>query len=62
LKDSGLALGMVRKGKVKLLPSIARLPAEPKRMAQPGEIAYYPGCSLHSLSSELDESTARRQR
>jgi len=56
LKDVGMGLGMLTKGKVKVLPSIARTPRQPKRKAQPGEIAYYPGCSLHSLSSELDES------
>lgn len=56
-KDVGMGLGMVRKNKVKILPSLTRSPRQPKRQAQPGEIAYYPGCSLHSLSSELDEST-----
>jgi heterodisulfide reductase subunit B len=57
LKDVGLGLGMIARAKIKLLPSIARLPQQPARQAQPGEIAYYPGCSLHSLSSELDAST-----
>jgi heterodisulfide reductase subunit B len=56
-KDVGMGLEMITKGKVRILPSVARPPRQPKRMAQPGEIAYYPGCSLHSLSSELDEST-----
>lgn len=56
-KDVGMGLGMVRRRKIKLTPEITRLPAQPRRMAQPGEIAYYPGCSLHSLSSELDVST-----
>jgi heterodisulfide reductase subunit B len=56
-KDVGMGLGMIARRKLKLTPSMARLPAAPKRVAQPGEIAYYPGCSLHSLSSELDEST-----
>lgn len=57
LKDVAMGLGMLAKGKVRILPSLARPPRHPKRKAQPGEIAYYPGCSLHSLSSELDEST-----
>jgi len=57
LKDVGMGLGMLTRRKVKLLPSLARTPRQPRRKAQPGEIAYYPGCSLHSLSSELDEST-----
>jgi heterodisulfide reductase subunit B len=57
LKDVGMGLKMAAKGKVRLLPEVARLPKTPKRRAQPGEIAYYPGCSLHSLSSELDVST-----
>lgn len=57
LKDVGMGLGMVRRRKIKLTPEITRPPAQPRRMAQTGEIAYYPGCSLHSLSSELDAST-----
>ncbi len=57
MKDVPMGLTMLRKGKVKILPSFAR----PPRRAQPvpqkaNQIAYYPGCSLHSLSSELDHS------
>ena len=57
LKDVGMGLGMLARRKVKILPSVARTPRRPKRKAQPGEIAYYPGCSLHSVGSELNEST-----
>jgi heterodisulfide reductase subunit B len=57
MKDVPMGLTMLRKGKVKVLPSFAR----PPKRAQPvpqreNQIAYYPGCSLHSLSSELDHS------
>jgi len=57
-KDVDLGLEMIRKRKVKLLPGFARLPkrARPKEHAA-HQIAYYPGCSLHSLASELDIST-----
>ncbi len=57
LKDVGMGLEMLKKGKVKVLPNITR----PAKTAPPvpqkeNLIGYYPGCSLHSLSSELDHS------
>lgn len=57
-KDVGMGLGMLRKGKIKVLPSFTR-PAKHASPVpqQPNRIAYYPGCSLHSLSSELDHSS-----
>ena len=57
LKDAGMGLRMATRGKIRLLPSVTRPPKGPRRMAQADEIGYYPGCSLHSLSSELDVST-----
>lgn len=56
-KDVPMGMVMLAKRKVKVLPGITRRPRRPKPLAKPGEIAYYPGCSLHSLSSELDAST-----
>lgn len=56
-KDIAMGLGMVRRGKVRLAPEIVRRPRSPRHGAQADQIAYYPGCSLHSLSSELDLST-----
>lgn len=58
LKDVPMGLQMVLKGKVKVLPSFTRPPKRAKPAPQKhNRIAYYPGCSLHSLSSELDHST-----
>jgi heterodisulfide reductase subunit B len=58
-EDLPLALKMVRKGKLKLLPTLAGRPEE--KAAAPvkplKKIAYYPGCSLHSTAIEYDLST-----
>ncbi len=57
MKDVPMGLTMLRKGKVKVLPSFARTPKRAQPVPQKeNQIAYYPGCSLHSLSSELDHS------
>src|SRR3989337_2151803 len=51
-RDIPLALQMIKKGKLKLLPSFGK-PAIPVKTAEKREgIAYYPGCSLHGTSSE----------
>ncbi len=56
-KDVPMGLQMLLKRKVSLLPHFARTPKRAKPVAQrENRIAYYPGCSLHSLSSELDHS------
>ncbi len=57
LKDWRLGLDMVRKRKLKLLPEFARRPrhVEPVE-SKHNRIAYYPGCSLHSVASEYDHS------
>lgn len=56
-KDVPMGLEMLRKRKVKMLPGITRSPKRAKPVEQKeNRIAYYPGCSLHSLSSELDHS------
>jgi heterodisulfide reductase subunit B len=57
LKDLGMGLKMLRKGKLKLLPERARPPDEVKPVAKDANtIGYYPGCSLHSVGSEYDHS------
>ncbi len=57
-KDMDMGLQMVLKRKIKLLPGFIRPPKRAKPTPQKeNSIAYYPGCSLHSLSSELDHST-----
>lgn len=58
LDDLDLYLKMFQKGKVSLLPEVAR----PRRDVKPSSqaidgVAYYPGCSLHSTAPEFDIST-----
>ena len=59
-KDLPMAVKMVRDGKLKILPSLARYPKSKKesaaRVTDPKKIAYYPGCSLHSTSLEYNMS------
>jgi heterodisulfide reductase subunit B len=59
LKDVfDLGLPMIVKGKIKFLPAIARVPKRvEQRELAPNEIAYYPGCSLHSMAIEFEMST-----
>ena len=61
-RDLGMGLRMIRKGKIKLMPDYARLPANPKKVVNgkgPGNtVAYYPGCSLHSTGKSFDASRA----
>ena len=57
-KDVPMGLQMLLKRKVSPFPHFARAPKRAKPAPQKeNRIAYYPGCSLHSLSSELDHST-----
>ena len=61
LKDWRLGLEMIRRGKLKLLPEIVRKPrrTDPVRASAPARanaVAYYPGCSLHSVAAEYDQS------
>lgn len=57
LRDLGMGLRMIRKGKIRLLPDLAR---HGKRVAavapRPNRVAYYPGCSLHSTGAAFDRS------
>lgn len=55
--DLPLALKMIRKRKLKLLPSFGKTALSKKNTKQGEGIAYYPGCSLHGTSSEYDLST-----
>jgi len=61
LKDLPLALKMVTRGKLKLLPTLAGRPGAEEKAVTPIEpaqgVAYYPGCSLHSTAIEYDLST-----
>jgi heterodisulfide reductase subunit B len=55
--NAGMGMGMLKRGKLGLLPAIAR---EPKRVEpvsrDAATVAYYPGCSLHSTAKEYDRS------
>ena len=59
LKDVfDLGLPMIMKGKIKFFPSFARIPKRvERREVAPNEVAYYPGCSLHSMAIEFQMST-----
>ncbi len=53
-----LGLPMIMKGKINPLPSFARVPKRvERREVAPNEVAYYPGCSLHSTAIEYNMST-----
>jgi len=56
-KDLSLGLELLRKGKVGVVPPFVRQPRRVVPRAKPDQAAYYPGCSLHSVSSEFDIST-----
>lgn len=55
--DLPMAAKMLRTGKLKLLPSVAR-PKAPTKAPPPDKdtIAYYPGCSLHATGIEYNMS------
>jgi heterodisulfide reductase subunit B len=55
--DMDLYVKMLRKHKVSFLPHPARPPREVKPVPGASKaVAYYPGCSLHSTSTEFDVS------
>lgn len=56
-KDIGMGLNMVRKGKIKVAPTFVRRRRIAKSVkVQVNQIGYYPGCALHSMSTEYDHS------
>jgi heterodisulfide reductase subunit B len=58
--DIAMALKMLRSGKLKIPPSIARRPGKDKPKGDSADadvISYYPGCSLHATGIEFDLST-----
>jgi heterodisulfide reductase subunit B len=56
--DLDLGAKMIAKRKLAFLPHWARPPKNVKPVAQEeNRIAYYPGCSLHSIAPEFDSST-----
>ncbi len=58
--DAALGQKLLKKGKLKLLPSKGKYNKNIKAKEIPGNtVAYYPGCSLHSTASEFDLSTRK---
>jgi heterodisulfide reductase subunit B len=57
MKDMDMGMEMMKKGKLKLIPSITR-PPKKVNPVEPGDnkVAYYPGCSLHSTAAEYDHT------
>ncbi len=56
-KDAAMGIQMIRKRKIKLTPTLTRPPKKAKHVEKgPNQIAYYPGCSLHSMATEYDHS------
>ncbi len=55
LRQSRFALRLFRAGKLRLIPGLPN--RRSGRRAEPGEIAYYPGCALHASAREYDAST-----
>ncbi len=56
-KDMGMGLELLKRGKLKLFPSFARVPAKAKPVAESAaKVAYYPGCSLESSAIEYDRT------
>ncbi len=56
-KDAGMGLELLKRGKLKLIPTITR----PPQQVQPIEVnenslAYFPGCALHSSAAEYDQT------
>jgi heterodisulfide reductase subunit B len=57
LKDMGMGMEMIKRGKLKFIPTLTRPPkkVQPVEPAD-GKVAYYPGCSLHSTAAEYDQT------
>jgi heterodisulfide reductase subunit B len=57
LDDLELYRRMLKKGKAPILPSLARKRRDVKEVPGAADaVAYYPGCSLHSMATEFDRS------
>jgi heterodisulfide reductase subunit B len=60
-KDMDLAVEMLKRRKLSVLPSLPTRPPKPGQVQPvepaPNKIAYYPGCSLHSSAAEYAKTT-----
>ncbi len=56
-KDMGMGIDMVKRNKLKFIPTLTRPPKKVKPVEKKnGTVAYYPGCSLHSTAAEYDHT------
>ena len=56
-KDLGMGMDMIRRNKLKFVPTVTRPPKKVKPVEKTnGMVAYYPGCSLHSTAAEYDHT------
>jgi heterodisulfide reductase subunit B len=60
-KDMDMAVEMLKRRKLSILPSLPTRPPKPGKVQPvepaPNRIAYYPGCSLHSSAAEYGKTT-----
>ncbi len=56
-KDLGMGMDMIKRNKLKFIPTVTRPPKKVKPVEKTnGMVAYYPGCSLHSTAAEYDHT------
>jgi heterodisulfide reductase subunit B len=57
LKDINMGLEMAKRGKLRLIPTLVRPPRRVKPISSAlNQVAYFPGCSLHSSAAEYDHT------
>jgi heterodisulfide reductase subunit B len=57
LQNAGMGLEMVKRNKLKFIPTVNRPPKKVQSVAaNENTVAYYPGCSLHSTAAEYDQT------
>ncbi len=60
LRDLGMGLRLLKRGKLKLMPQFARPPKQATPLADTkNKVAYFPGCSAHSSAADYDRSVRR---
>jgi heterodisulfide reductase subunit B len=56
-KDINMGLEMLKRRKLRLIPTVTRPPKKVKPIAaNENTVAYYPGCTLHSTAAEYDQT------
>ncbi len=60
LRDLGMGLRMLKRGKLKLLPHFARPPKKVTPLDDPSnKVAYFPGCAARSSAADYDRTVRR---